>query len=468
MSGTRAPLADRLVPELGLLDATMVVAGSVIGVGIFTTTGLVAAALPHPGLLLAAWLVGGLVSLAGALTNAEMGSALPRAGGDYVYLREAFHPLVGFVAGWLTFFVVFCGTVGTLAAGLAEYLGAFVPMIDAGGASPFVLGPGQAVALAAVWTCTGLSCWGVRESARVQNVVSLTKIGAILAIAVAGPLVGTGSWQHLGTPAAATSTPGAPGLVTAGALALVPILYAYLGWNAPVYVASELRDPTRTLPRALLLGTLLVTALYLVLNAVYLYAVPVEAMFTTSAGGRREGVVRVADVAARALFGPAGGTIASALVLVSVVGCLNATVLVGARVVYAMALDRTLPLWLASVHPARGTPHAALLAQAAVASVLLVTGTFDEILTFTTFAVITLMVLDGLALFRLRRVLARPAPYRVWGYPWTSALYVAASLGLWLNTLVARPVESAVGLAIAATAVPVYLLGHRRGRRGPH
>jgi APA family basic amino acid/polyamine antiporter len=247
---------------------------------------------------------------------------------------------------------------------------------------------------------------------------------------------------------------------------MVPILFTYLGWNAPIYIASELREPARTLPRALLLGTALVTGLYLLINAVYLYAVPLSQMYGVGADGGREGVVRIAESAATALFGRVGGRLTATLVLVSIVGCLNATVLVGARIVYAMALDRTLPLRLASVHPERFTPDVALCVQALVASVLLVTGSFSAILTYTTFAVITLMVLDGLALFRLRWRADLDRPFEAWGYPWVPAVYVAASLGLWVNTLVESPVESGLGLLLAGTAFPAYWLGRIRERPG--
>jgi APA family basic amino acid/polyamine antiporter len=462
-------LPDRLRREIGLFDATLVAAGSVIGVGIFTTSGFVAASLPHPGLLLLAWLAGGLISLAGALTNAEMGASMPHAGGDYVYLREAFHPLAGFVAGWLTFFAVFCGTVGTLAAGFAEYAGGFVPALSPAHewwrAGPLRFGPGQLSALGAVWVCTAICISGVRQGARFQSALTAAKLAAIALLCLVGPLFGHGDASGLVRPAPVATELGAFGLARAGALAMVPILFTYLGWNAPVYIASELRDPARTLPRALVLGTLICAGVYLLLNAVYLYAVPVEQMFELRADGSRQGIVRIAELAAERLFGGVGGALVSALVLLSIAGCLQATVLVGARIVYAMALDRTLPAALAEVHADRGTPVIALLVQAGVATLLLVSGSFEQILVYTTFAVITLMACDGVALYRLRARADLPRPYRVWGYPWVPAIYVAAALGLWLNTLVERPFESLLGVAIAAAAIPAYLASRRsRGR----
>jgi APA family basic amino acid/polyamine antiporter len=458
---------DRLRREFGLLDATLLVAGSVIGVGIFTTTGLVAAAVPHPGWLLFAWLFGGVLSGAGALANAELASALPHAGGDYVFLREAFHPAVGFFAGWMTFFVVYCGTAATLAAGLVEYLGVFLPAFGPDQAwlraGPLALGPGTLVALAAIWGCSAVCIAGVREGARTQDLPTLAKILAILALCVLGPLFGSGDVRNLVTswePAGASGGPSL-GLVPSLGVALVPIMFTYLGWNAPVYVGSEVRDPGRTFPRALVLGTALCTGVYLLLNAVYLYAVPVGAMFEIEPGGGRSGIVRIAELAATALLGTTGGRLVSGLVLVSIVGCLNATILVGARIVYAMAIDRSMPGILGAVHPTRGTPHVALLAQGVVTSALLLTGTFEALLT-TTIAIIFLMVLDGLALYALRwRRPDLPRPYRTWGYPIVPGLFVAASLWLLVNTLIELPVESLIGLAISATALPAYYYQRR-------
>jgi APA family basic amino acid/polyamine antiporter len=462
--GPRVP--DRLRRELGTFDATMIVAGSVIGVGIFTSTGIVAAALPDPGLLLLAWAVGGALSLAGALTNAEMGASLPHAGGDYVYLREAFAPLVGFLAGWLTFFVVFCGTVGTLAAGFAEYLAVFLPALAPErawlAAAGFRIGPGTLCALAAVWIATAAAWSGSRKGARFQGAMSVVKLLAIALLCVAGPLLGVGEWTRLVDAGPLVAGPeGALDVGRAFSTALVPILFTYLGWNAPIYIASELRDPTRTLPRALLGGTLLVTTVYLVLNAVYLYALPVGAMFELGADGGRVGIVRIAERASLALFGSVGGSLIAGLVLLSIFGCLLATVIVGARIVYAMALDGTMPDVLAAVHTTRGTPHVALAVQGAVASLLLVSGTFQEILNYTTFAVITLMILDGLALYRLRRRADLSRPYLVFGYPLVPALYVGASALLWVNTLVEFPRESLLGLGIAASALPFWHLARR-------
>ncbi len=427
---------DRLRRELTLVDATMIVVSSVIGVGIFLTPGAVAEILPHPAWFLAAWLAGGLLSLAGALANAELGAMYPRAGGDYVYLREAYHPLAGFLVGWLSFFVIFAGTVATLATGFAEWLSRFVPL-------------GTGGKLTAAIGITAVASWihyrGVRAGAQFNNATAYAKIGALAALVLAGPLWGHGDAQHL---AALFREPGAFDAGNFG-LALSPVLFSYLGWNASVYVASEIRDPGRNVPRSLFAGLTICTAIYLAVNFLYLYALPPGAL---------RGELRVGEAAARALFGPSGGAIAGALVLLSIAGCLNATVLAGPRIAYAMALDALLFPALGKVHPRHGTPHVAIAVQAVAAGLLvLALQSFPSILDYTTFAIVLATTADTAALYALRwRQPARPRPYRAWGYPFVPALYLAANAAIAAAMLRGRPAECAIALAVTLSGVPVY------------
>jgi APA family basic amino acid/polyamine antiporter len=433
---------DRLKRELGFLDATMLVVSSVIGVGIFLTPGAIADALPAPGLILAAWIAGGLLSLAGALANAELGAMYPHAGGDYVYLREAYHPVAGFLAGWLSFFVIYAGTVATLAVGFAEGLGHFVPLGAAGRVALAVL-----VILLTSW----INYVGVRTGARVNNVTAVIKIIALIAVAVVGPLIGTGSLAHL--------RPLVPDLanVPAGAfgLALSPVLFSYLGWNASVYVASEIHDPGRTIPRSLFAGLGVCTAIYLVVNLAYLYALPIEQM---------RGNVRVGEAAARVFFGAAGGAIGAALILASIVSCLNATILVGPRIAYAMALDGLFFAGVDRVHRLYQTPHVAIAAQALTAiSLILVLQSFPSVLDYTTFAIVLATMADTTALYMLRRRQPdRPRPYRAWGYPVLPALYLLANGGIALAMLRGRPAECGIALAVTATGLPFFWWFRRR------
>jgi APA family basic amino acid/polyamine antiporter len=442
MGGDRHP-RDRLPPSLGLTDATLLCVASVIGSGIFLTPGAIAERLPHPGLILAAWLAGGALSLAGALANAELGAMYPHAGGDYVYLREAFSPFAGFVTGWVSFFAIFTGTVATLAAGTAEALAAFVPMNEAAK---------LAVALAATLAASWLNVVGVRGSARVNNAGAALKIAALGALVVLAPFLGVGEVTRLSVfaPGAGASSWSDFGL------ALSPVLFSYLGWNATVYVASEIRDAQRNVPRSLFLGLAICIAVYLAVNAVYLYALPLDELRKSGNAG---------EAAARALFGPVSGTLLAMFVLGSILATLNATILVGPRIAYAMALDERFFRGVDSVHATYQTPHVAIWVQAGVASaLLLVLRSFPSVLDFTTFAIVLATIADTLALYTLRRRhpnLARP--YRAWGYPWVPGLYVVANVAVAIAMLRGNPRESLVCLLVIASAAPFWL-AFARGR----
>jgi APA family basic amino acid/polyamine antiporter len=421
----------------------MLVVSSVIGVGIFLTPGSIADALPAPGWILAAWLVGGLLSLAGALANAELGAMFPHAGGDYVYLREAYHPVAGFLVGWLSFFVIYAGTVATLAVGFAEGLAHFMPVSPA-------LRTGLAIAVIA------LTSWinhvGVRTGARVNNATAAIKLIALAALALLGPLLGGGDRTHLRPLLPAGDVPW-----SAFGLALSPVLFSYLGWNASVYVASEIHDPHRNVPRSLFAGLGICTAVYLVVNCAYLYALPVEAM---------RGNGRVGEAAAQVFFGAAGGALGAGLILASIVSCLNATILVGPRIAYAMALDHLFFPGVHRVHAANQTPHVAIAVQALTAiALILVLERFPSVLDYTTFAIVLATMADTTALYALRRRQPRRhRPYRAWGYPLVPALYLIANGAIATAMLVGRPLECAIALAVIATGLPFYAWFARPGR----
>ncbi len=429
---------DRLRPSLGLTDATLLCVASVIGSGIFLTPGAIAERLPHPGLILAAWLAGGALSLAGALANAELGAMYPHAGGDYVYLREAFSPFAGFVTGWVSFFAIFTGTVATLAAGTAEALAAFVPMGEA---------TKLAVALVATLAASWLNVVGVRGSARVNNAGAALKIAALAALVVIAPFLGAGEVTRLRVfaPGAGSSSWSDFGL------ALSPVLFSYLGWNATVYVASEIRDAQRNVPRSLFLGLAICIAVYLAVNAVYLYALPMAELQRSGNAG---------EAAARALFGPVSGTLLAMFVLGSILATLNATILVGPRIAYAMALDDRFFRGVDSVHAIYQTPHVAIWVQAGVAAaLLLVLRSFPSVLDFTTFAIVLATIADTLALYTLRRRRPdRERPYRAWGYPWVPGLYVVANAAVALAMLRGNPRESFVCLLVIASAAPFWFV----------
>ncbi|HSQ00427.1 MAG TPA: APC family permease [Candidatus Dormibacteraeota bacterium] len=426
---------DRLKRELSFLDATMLVVSSVIGVGIFLTPGSIAELLPAPGWILAAWLVGGALSLAGALANAELGAMFPHAGGDYVYLREAYHPVAGFLAGWLSFFVIYAGTVATLAVGFAEGLAHFVPISA---------GMRTAVAVAIIMLTSWINYVGVRTGARVNNVTAAIKLVALAGLAFVGPLLGGGNLVHLVPLWPPVGLPWA----TFG-LALSPVLFSYLGWNSSVYVASEIHDPHRNVPASLFVGLGVCTVVYLVVNWAYLYALPLEAL---------RGNPRVGEAAAQVFFGGAGGAFGAALILASIVSCLNATILVGPRIAYAMALDGLFFAGVDRVHAANQTPHIAIAVQGATAiALILVLERFPSVLDYTTFAIVLATMADTTALYALRRRQPqRQRPYRAWGYPVVPALYLIANGAIACTMIAGRPLECAIALAVTATGLPFY------------
>ena len=426
---------DRLVRGLSLTDAVFLVVSSVVGSGIFLTPGQVADLLPSARLILAAWLAGGLLSLAGALANAELGAMYPRAGGDYVYLREAFHPVAGFLVGWLTFFVIYAGTIATLAIGFAGALASLFGLADT------AIVP---LSVAATVVVSGINYVGVRPGALVNNTTAIAKIAALAVFVLVAPLIAVAPVAAV-PPAAPAASP----LPLAFGLALSPILFTYLGWNAPVYVASEILRPGRNVPLSLFLGLAICTAIYLAMNAVYVYALPLALL---------RGAPNAGEAAARVLLGPHAGALVGGFILLSILGTLNATILVGPRIAYAMALDGLFFRGAEAVHPAYRTPHRAIVLQGGVAvGLLLLLRSFPSVLDYTTFAIVVATIADTIALYALRRrEPGRPRPYRAWGYPAVPAVYVVANAAIALVMLWGRPLECTVALLVAASGLPFY------------
>lgn len=418
---------------LGLGDATMLVVTSVIGVGIFFTPGAIAAALPHPALFLGAWVFGGALALAGALANAELGAMFPQAGGNYVYLREAYHPLAGFLVGWISIFAIFGGTVATLASGLAESVAAFVPM-GAGGR--------LAVSAGAIVAVTAVNAASTRGSAAVSSATAWLKVVAI------GALVGaTVAFGHAPDALRAPEPAATVGFTQLGA-AFSPVVFSYLGWNASVYMAGEIRDPARNVPRSLFLGLAACVALYLLVNTAYLRALGFPGLVGAKAAGYQ---------AADAALGPRGKGALATLILVSVAGCLQANALVGPRIAYAMAKDGLFFSGVARLD-ARGVPSRAVLVQGATAlGLVFVLRELPRLLDYTTFAIALVTVADTLALYVLRvRQPHRPRPYRALGYPVVPLLYVVANVVLATSMFVGRPVECLVSLGVIVLGLPAY------------
>ena len=436
---------------LGARDGASLTIGAMVGTGIFLTAGDVARAVPHPALVLAVWLIGGALTLAGALAYAELGAMFPRAGGLYHFIREAWGALPAFLFGWTCLLVIMTGGIAAIAVGFGEYLGALVPFFSSTRVA-FALGNwsvsgAQLAAAGAIVLLTAVNQFGVREGAFVQNLFTLSKvvvIGVLVAFGLGtagivgpatGPVMSGFAWPALG-------------------LALVASLWTYDGWYALTFAAGEMRDPARDLPRGLVGGVAAVTVLYLLLNVAYLRALPVHVLAASP---------RAAEAAAAVFLGPRGATFVSLAVVISSFGCLAATILYASRVYAPMAEDGVFPARFARIDPRHGTPVDALWLQGAWAVALALTGGYTSLFTYVTFGSLLFHLLGGLALFRLR--VERPdaaRPYRAHGYPVVPALFVGATLLLAATTLVNTPRESVLGLLAIGAGLPAYAWWRRR------
>jgi len=455
VSGANQQPRSELVRGLGVWDATLLVVGSMLGGGIFITTGDMARVLPHEGMILLVWLAGGLLTLAGALTYAELGVMFPRAGGIYHFLKEAYGPLPGFLYGWCCFLVIMSGGIAGIAVGTAEYLGTFVPFSATAnvlasatlGGFTWTLSGGQLVAAAAILLLTGINWLGLREGATVQNLLTAIKIACVVgfvAAAFAAPA--------RAPIALATALPHA-GLAAAFGIAMVGALWTYDGWYGVTLSAGEMRDPGRHLPIALVAGTAACVAMYALLNLVYFRGLSIAEIGASP---------RVAETAATALLGGRGGQLLAAAVVISSFGCLASTVLYSSRLYLPMAQDGLFFSSLAAVHPRYRTPGRSLWAQGVWAAVLALSGRYDQLYTYAIFIAVLFHVATGAAVFVLRRTRPdAPRSYRTWGYPVVPALFILASLALVVNTLVERPLESLFGLGLLALGLPAYAYWRR-------
>lgn len=457
--------APQLSPEgllrgLGRWDATFLTIGSVVGTGIFITTADIARVLPHQGLIMLVWGLTGVLTLAGALSYAELGAMFPRAGGMYHFLKEAYGRLCGFLFGWACFWIIMSGGIAAIAVAFGEYLGSFAAVFSTDcvllalpvGRWEWSVSGGQAAAALAILLLTAINYLGLRAGAGVQNLLTVFRIVAVVGFAV----LAFGSEAR--TPVALLAPLPAVPLLAAFGVAMVAALWTYDGWYGPTFSAGEMRDPQRTLPFGLVWGVLIVLALYSLVNLVYLRALTLPEMAATR---------RIAETAAVALVGPGGGRLVSFAVLVSTFGCLSATILYSSRIYHPMARDGVFFRALAAVHPRFHTPGRSLWAQSLWGALLALTGTYEELYTYVIFAMLLFHTATAGAVIVLRH--RRPdaeRPYRVAGYPWVPLLFLVSSVLLLANTLAEKPTESMIGLLILAAGVPAYAWW-RRGAAAP-
>jgi APA family basic amino acid/polyamine antiporter len=432
-----------LARTLGRRDLILIVVGTVIGSGIFTVPGPVLRQTQGDvGVALLVWLVGGALSLIGALTYGELGAMLPEAGGGYVYIREAFGPLPAFLLGWTLFLVIGTGSMATLAVAFSNYLRQFIDLGPIGA---------KLAAVLMIAVVGAVNVKGTRDSARVQSWSTAIKVGAILLVSVAALALGHG------LPAARAHSFTAPfglPLLSGVGLATIGVLWAYEGWSNVAASAGEAIDPQRTFPFGIVVGTVALIGIYLVANIGYLAALGPEGV---------AGSDRVAAEAVSALFGPAAGRLIAAAILVSMFSATNGLILTTSRVYYAMARDGLFFRRLAEVHPRFGTPAFAIAAGSAWAMLLAATGSFEKLFTYVIFAawIFYALGVGSVLVLRARRPDA-PRPFRVPGYPVTPWLFILAAAAIVVNTIVARPERPLYGLGIILTGVPVYFWWRRR------
>ncbi len=436
-SGVRAPLKR----VIGQVQATALVVGIIIGASIFVQpseiTREVAPSIPA---ILLAWTAAGLISLAGALICAELASAFPGTGGVYVFLRNTISPAVGFLWGWAMFWTMHTGIIAAVAFINARYAAQFLPLGDSG-IRIFAVGVIALVSL--------VNYFGVTHGSRLQAAFTMVKVGAIVLLVVVG-------FAMVGNLAPRTQSGSAgPVEIDAFLRAVAAGLFAFGGWHMVTYSAEETHEPTRTLPRALVIGMIVVILCYLALNALYLTVLPIDKLIASQ---------RVAADAADALFGSGGGTLMAGLVVFSTIGALGGLILAGPRVYFAMAEDGIWPRWFAAIHPRHQTPHRAIILQGIWACVLLTTGSYRALFTRVIYTEWIFFALMALGLILARRRPDYAPRYRVWGYPLVPAFFALAALAVVVNQIASNPADSAIGLGIVLAGLPIYFWMSRHPR----
>jgi APA family basic amino acid/polyamine antiporter len=428
---------DQLPRKLGLLDATLIVIGIVIGSGIFLLPNVIARSLPSGFAIIAVWVVAGVLSYFGALAYAELGAMMPATGGQYVYLREAFGPLWGFLGGWVITLATVPGGTAFLAVGFAIYLDHFIPL------SPWIR---QVVSLALVAVLSAANYIGIKEGAWIQRIFTTLKIAGLALVIGAAAFA-----PHVagGTPALVR-----PLSYSGIGLAMTACLMAYNGWSYVSFVAGEVRDPQRNLPRALALGMVAVIALYVSANLAYMNVMTVPEIAATE---------RVGAAAAGRAMGPAGATVLSAVVLLSIIGAINGCILTGARIPFAEARDGVFFSRFGRIHPRFKTPAFAIVAQGIWTEVLILTGSYESLFAYSILSAWIFYTLSVVAVWVLRRKAPdAPRPYRMWGYPFTLWAFVIVSVWFMVDALANQFKTSLMALAITVLGIPFYLIWRAR------
>jgi APA family basic amino acid/polyamine antiporter len=452
MNETR--MENGLERKLGLFPVTNIVIANMIGAGIFTTSGLLMSGLKDPLIMLGLWAVGGIIALCGALSYGELGAAIPKAGGEYAFLSQLYHPVFGFLSGWVSFFAGFSAPIAASAIGFSEYLTrAFPGLLNPSHSGSSIEGTivKKTISILVILIFTLIHARGIEVGAKVQNFLTILKVILIVGLIILGFSLGRGDMGHFAQGGGFKFDFG--GWKTIG-LSLMWIMFAYSGWNASAYIGSEIKDPRKNLPRSLILGTGVVLALYLLLNVFYVYAVPPDKM---------TGVISIGGLAVGNLFGSSFERVLSVLIAVALFSSLSAFIILGPRVYYAMACDRCFFSFAAAVHPRYKVPARSILLQGMIAALLVMFGTFDQILTYMGFSLGLFPILSVLGVFKLRR--KGTSTYRLPGFPVVPLVYVLTGGAILVLGFFERPVVSSLALGMALIGIPFFFVFKSRGKR---
>jgi basic amino acid/polyamine antiporter, APA family len=438
---------DNLQRKLGLFPATNIVVANMIGAGIFTTSGLLLAGLNNPLLMLGLWVAGGIIALCGALSYGELGAAMPGAGGEYHFLSKLYHPLFGFLSGWVSFIVGFSAPIAASAMGFSEYFCRALPIIPQWFENSGIMGPAATksfLSVSVILIFTFIHYRGIKTGTLVQNILTLLKVALIAFLLLAGFISGKGEVSNFTT--GGWVSPGLAGWKTIG-LSLMWIMFAYSGWNASTYLGGEIKNPSKILPRSLILGTGIVMLIYLALNVLYIYGINPNEM---------KGVVSVGGLAMGKLFGKSADTLFSLLIAFALFSSLSAFIIIGPRVYYSMAKDGLFFKSAAAIHPKFQVPSNSIVFQCAIAVILALSGTFEQVLTYMGFAlgIFPILTVTGVVLLRRKN----PEALRLAGFPYTQILYVITGVLILFLSYLERPVESSIATITVLVGIPAYYI----------
>ncbi len=448
--------SQNLERKLGLFPVMNIVIANIIGAGIFTTTGYLMDFLGNPVLMISLWFFGGLIAFCGALAFGELGATFPEAGGEYTFISKLFHPMLGFLSGWLSLIVGFSAPIAASAIGFSKYFLMAAPGFQSWISFGVHLNPetfSRLLAIFVILVFSSLHALGVVFGSRVQNWLTILKIALVAGLAIAGLTLGSGSYEYLKSAASREAFSfDFSGWKSIG-LSLMFIMFAYSGWNAATYIGSEIKNPMKVIPRSLLISTAIVTVLYLLLNLFFVYAIPPDMM---------AGEPEIGGLAVSLAFGEFTGTVISLLISFALFSSLSAFIILGPRVYYSMSRDGYFFKWVSTVHPRFKVPQNALMLQSGIAIILVLSGTFEQILAYMGFSLGIFPILAVLGVFKLR--IKGMSKLKLPGFPFVHIFFILVSVGILVLSFFERPQESTIAILTALSGIPVFYWFKRKNR----